>query len=45
MNYFILAGGLLWLGGAVQYYVNDNYRMAIVAIAYAISQFALMGAE
>jgi len=45
MNYFILIGGILWLGGAFQYYWNGNYRMTIVAVAYACSQFALMGAH
>ena len=45
MNWFVLAGGILWLFGAGEYYVNGNWRMMIVAIAYAISQFALMGAK
>lgn len=45
MNWFVLAGGLLWLAGAVQYWRLDNWRMAIVAVAYAISQFCLMGAK
>lgn len=45
MNYFVLVGGALWLGAAVQAYINGNYRMVIVAIAYAVSQFALTGAK
>jgi hypothetical protein len=45
MNYFVLIGGILWLGGAVQYYWHNNYRMAIVSIAYACAQFALVNAK
>lgn len=45
MNWFVLVGGLLWLGGAVNWYIQGNYRMVVVAIAYAISQFALTGAK
>ena len=45
MNWFVLLGGALWLGGAVQYYWAGNWRMAVVAICYAVAQFALMGAE
>jgi hypothetical protein len=45
MNWFILLGGILWLCGAVQAYYQGNYRMAIVSIAYAISQFALTKAQ
>ena len=45
VNYFILVGGGLWLGAAVQAYINGNYRMMVVAIAYAVSQFALTGAK
>jgi len=45
VNYFVLIGGLLWLGGSVQYYLQGNYRMVIVAIAYACAQFALVGAK
>jgi hypothetical protein len=45
MNYFVLVGGALWLGGAVQWYIAGNYRMAVVAVAYSISQLALMGVK
>lgn len=45
MNWFILAGGVLWVCGAVSYYSNGNWRMTIVSICYAISQFALTGAK
>ena len=45
MNWFVLAGGALWLGAAVQWAMDGNYRMAWVAVCYAASQFALMGAR
>lgn len=45
INWFIFLGGILWVCGGIQAYANGNYRMAIVSIAYAISQFALTGAK
>lgn len=41
MNWFMLIGGALWLGAAVQAHFQSNWQMVIVSIAYAISQFAL----
>ena len=43
MNWFVLAGGLLWMGAAAQWSYDGNLRMAGVAICYAVSQFILMG--
>ena len=45
MNWFILLGGLLWLCGALQYWYKGNWRMSIVAICYAVAQFALVEAK
>jgi hypothetical protein len=45
MNYFIVAGGILWICGAVQAYQQGNKIMVIVSLAYATSQFALAFAK
>ena len=45
MNWFVVIGGILWLGGAIQYWYKGNNRMAVVAICYAIAQFALTEAK
>jgi hypothetical protein len=41
MNYFVFAGGVLWIGGAFQAYAQGNKTMVIVSICYAVAQFAL----
>lgn len=45
MNYFVMAGGVLWICGAVQAYLQGNSVMVVVSIAYATSQFALAFAK
>jgi hypothetical protein len=45
MNWFVAVGGALWLGGAIQWYVQGNTRMALMAACYAASQFVLMGVK
>lgn len=41
MNYFVLGGGLLYLGAAVQYFWQGNAPMGFVFISYAVANFTL----
>jgi len=41
MNWFIIAGGFLWLAGAGVATIEGNYKMAVISVCYAVAQFVL----
>jgi hypothetical protein len=45
LNWFIVAGGVLWVAGAVKAFGEGNWRMGVVSLAYAVSQFVLAGVK
>lgn len=45
MNWFMVAGGLLWIGSAVQAFYQGQILMGIVSLCYAGAQFALGGVK
>jgi len=45
LNWFIVASGVLWVAGGVQAFVEGNWQMGVVSLAYAVAQFALAGVK
>ena len=43
INWFIFAGGMLWLIGAGSSLLEGDWKMATISTAYAIAQFVLAG--
>lgn len=41
MNWWIFLAGLLYIGGALQYFLYGYYLLGITFVAYAIANFAL----
>ena len=45
MNWWTFASGVMWIGAAIQYGMNGNWRMVIVSLCYAAATAALIGAK
>lgn len=41
MNWFVVVAGVLYLGAAVNYYINGNNPLCVAFVAYAVANFAL----
>ena len=45
MNWWTFISAVMWVAAAIQYGMNNNWRMVVVSIAYASATFALIGAK